>query len=94
MLDLRTIWPLDEPAILDAVERTSRVLVLQEAPRSQGVAGHVAALVARAAFVDLDAPLALTAPPDTPVPYAPELEDAYLPSEESVLRDLRDLLAY
>ncbi len=94
VLDLRTIWPLDEPAILDAVERTSRVLVLQEASRSQGVAGHVASLVARAAFVDLDAPLALTAPPDTPVPYAPELEDAYLPSEESLLRDLRDLLAY
>ena len=42
----------------------------------------------------LDAPFAVLAPPDTPVPYAPELEDAYLPSEESLLRDLRDLLGY
>jgi 2-oxoisovalerate dehydrogenase E1 component beta subunit len=94
VLDLRTIWPLDEHAILESVGRTSRLLVLQEAPRSQGVAGHVASLVARAAFERLDAPLAVLAAPDTPVPYAPELEDAYLPSEESLLRDLRDLLGY
>jgi 2-oxoisovalerate dehydrogenase E1 component beta subunit len=94
VLDLRTLWPLDEPAILESIARTSRLLVLQEASRSQGVAGHVAALAARAGFGDLDAPVAITAPPDTPVPYAPELEDAYLPSEETVLRDLRDLLAY
>jgi 2-oxoisovalerate dehydrogenase E1 component beta subunit len=94
VLDLRTIWPLDETAILESVGRTSRLLVLQEASRSQGVAGHVASLVARRAFERLDAPLAVLAPPDTPVPYAPELEDAYLPSGESLLRDLRDLLGY
>jgi 2-oxoisovalerate dehydrogenase E1 component beta subunit len=94
VLDLRTLWPLDEPAVLESIGRTGRLLMLQEAPRSQGVAGHVAALVARAAFEDMDAPLAILAPPDTPVPYAPELEDAYLPSEESVIRSLRDLLGY
>ncbi len=94
VLDLRTLWPLDEPAILRSVARTSRLLVLQEASRSQGVAAHVAALAARGAFADLDAPIAVSAAPDTPVPYAPELEDAYLPSEETVIRDLRDLLAY
>jgi pyruvate/2-oxoglutarate/acetoin dehydrogenase E1 component len=94
ILDLRTVWPLDEEAILASVTRTSRLLVLQEAPRSSGIAGHVLSLVARRAFEHLDAPPALVAPPDTPVPFAPELEDAYLPSSEGLRAALEDLLAY
>jgi pyruvate dehydrogenase E1 component beta subunit len=70
------------------------LLVLQEASRSTGVAGLVLSLVAREAFEQLDAPPALHAPPDTPVPFAPELEDAYLPSAESTARALEELLAY
>jgi 2-oxoisovalerate dehydrogenase E1 component beta subunit len=94
VLDLRTIWPLDEDAILASVEKTSRVLVLQEAAASAGAAGIVLSLVARNAFELLDAPPALHAPPDTPVPFAPELEDAYLPSLESTVAALERLLAY
>ncbi len=94
VLDLRTVWPLDEPAILASVEKTSRLVVLQEASRSSGVAGHVLSLVARRGFEHLDAPPALVAPPDTPVPFAPELEDAYLPSPEGVRAALETLLAY
>ena len=65
--------PLDEPAILESVARTSRLLVLQEASASSGVAGHVLALVARLGFEQLDAPPALVAAPDTPTPLSPAL---------------------
>jgi len=94
VLDLRTIWPLDDEAVLESVGKTSRLLVLQEAARSTGVAGLVLSLVARRGFELLDAPPTLHAPPDTPVPFAPELEDAYLPSIDSTVRELEQLLAY
>ena len=94
ILDLRTVWPLDGDAILASVEKTSRLLVLQEASGSTGVAGQVMSLVAAAGFELLDAPPALVAPPLTPVPFAPELEDAYLPAADSVRERLEELLAY
>jgi 2-oxoisovalerate dehydrogenase E1 component beta subunit len=94
VVDLRTVWPFDRDAVLESVERTSRLLMLQEAARSSGVAGQILSLVAREAFEHLDAPPALVAPPDTPVPFAPELEDTYLPSVETVRRALEELLAY
>ncbi len=94
VIDLRTIWPLDEGAILASVEKTSRVLVLQEAARSTGAAGVILSLLARRAFERLDAPPALHAAPDTPVPFAPELEDAYVPSVDSTVAALENLLAY
>jgi 2-oxoisovalerate dehydrogenase E1 component beta subunit len=94
VLDLRTVWPLDAEAMIASLRKTSRVLVLQEASRSTGVAGLVLSLVAEEGFELLDAPPALHAPPDTPVPFAPELEDAYLPSLESSVAALERLLAY
>jgi 2-oxoisovalerate dehydrogenase E1 component beta subunit len=94
IVDLRTLWPLDEQAILESLAKTSRLLVLQEASRSSGVAGHVLSLVAREGFDLLDAPPALVAPPDTPVPFAPELEDAYIPSADRVRAELEELLAF
>ena len=94
VVDLRTIWPLDEATILASVEKTSRVLVLQEAARSTGAAGAILSLVARRSFEHLDAPPALHAPPDTPVPFAPELEDGYVPSVATTVAALDELLAY
>jgi 2-oxoisovalerate dehydrogenase E1 component beta subunit len=94
VLDLRTLWPLDRSLVLESVARTSRLLVLQEAPRSNGVADAVLSLVAGEGFESLDAPPAVVAPPDTPVPFAPELEDAYLPSVERVRGAVEELLAY
>ena len=70
VVDLRTLWPLDRETILASVARTSRVLVLQEAARSIGVANAVCSLIAAEAFAELDAPPAIHAPIDTPVPYA------------------------
>ena len=94
VVDLRTVWPLDHRTVLGSVEKTARVLVLQEAARSTGAAGLVLSAIARNGFEHLDAPPALHAPPDTPVPFAPELEDAYLPSVESTAAELGRLLAY
>jgi 2-oxoisovalerate dehydrogenase E1 component beta subunit len=94
VVDLRTVWPLDGEVVLASLQKTSRVLVLQEAARSTGAAGLVLSLVARGGFELLDAPPALHAPPDTPVPFAPELEDAYLPSVDSTADALERLLAY
>ena len=94
VVDLRTIWPLDAEAVLASVAKTSRALVLQEASRSTGAADHVVSLIAREAFTALDAPIAVVAPVDTPVPFAPELEDAYLPSVASLTAALEELLGY
>lgn len=94
IVDLRTVWPLDRDAVLASVARTSRLLVVQEAAASTGVAGLLLSLVAREAFEQLDAPPALHAAPDTPVPFAPELEDAYLPSVETTAAALERLLGY
>ncbi len=94
VLDLRTVWPFDSGAVLASVEKTSRVLVLQEAARSTGAAGLVLSLIAQEGFELLDAPPALHAPADTPVPFAPALEDAYLPSVDSTAQHLEALLAY
>jgi len=94
VVDLRTVWPVDRELVLESVEKTSRLLVLQEPPRSSGVAPLVCALIAQDGFVHLDAPPTIVAPPDTPVPFAPELEDAYLPSRERVRAALEELLGY
>jgi 2-oxoisovalerate dehydrogenase E1 component beta subunit len=94
IVDLRTVWPFDRGAVLESVGRTSRLLVLQEASRSSGVAGQILALVSGEGFELLDAPPRVVASPDTPVPFAPELEDAFIPSVERVRAELVDLLGY
>ena len=94
VVDLRTLWPLDAGTVLESIGRTSRLLVLQEAARSIGVANAVCSLVAVQGFELLDAPPVIHAPIDTPVPFAAELEDAYLPSPASLEKELRELLAY
>ena len=94
VVDLRTVWPLDLEPVLDSLAKTSRVLVLQEASRSTGAGNLVLSRLAREGFELLDAPPVLHAPVDTPVPFAPELEDGYMPSVASVSAALRDLLDY
>ena len=94
VVDLRTVWPLDDEAILGSLARTSRVCVLQEASASLGAAGQVLSLVAREGFDLLDAPPVLVAAPNAPVPFAPELEDAYIPSLDRVVEEVRRLGAY
>ncbi len=94
VVDLRTLVPLDRQLIAAAARETGRVLVVHEHPTTGGFAGEVMATINELAFDWLDAPLARVAPPDTPVPYAPTLEDAYLPQAADVVAALRRLVAY
>jgi len=94
VLDLRTLLPLDEEAILASAAKTGKVLVLHEATRTGGPGGEIAALVAERAFEYLDAPVVRLAPPDTPVPYSPPLEEDFLPNPGSVGKAIRALYDY
>jgi 2-oxoisovalerate dehydrogenase E1 component beta subunit len=94
VVDLRTLVPLDEEAILTSVAKTGKALVLHEAPRTGGFGGEIAATIAEKAFEYLEAPVVRVTAPDTPVPYSPPLEEAYLPGREDVLAAARKLLAY
>jgi 2-oxoisovalerate dehydrogenase E1 component beta subunit len=79
VVDLRTVYPLDEETVLRSVEKTSRALVLYESFRYLGIGAEVAATIADRAFEHLDAPVMRLAPANHPVPFSPPLEDAFLP---------------
>jgi len=94
VLDLRTLSPLDDVAILDSSRRTGRVLVVHEAPRTGGLGGELAARIAQHGFDWLDAPVMRVAANDTPVPYSPPLERAFSPGADDILSAARELAAY
>jgi len=94
VVDLRTLFPLDEEAILESVARTNRAIVLHEATRTGGIGAEIAAVIAERAFEYLDAPLVRVTAPDTPVPFSPPLEDFFLPNAEKVSRAARALVGY
>jgi 2-oxoisovalerate dehydrogenase E1 component beta subunit len=94
VLDIRTILPLDEDAILETVSRTNKVIVLHEACLTGGAGGEIAARIAEKAFDYLDGPVVRVAAKDTPVPYSPPLEEFFLPGVDDVLEAARRLLDY
>src|SRR2546425_9670477 len=93
VLDLRTLKPLDEEALLASAAKTGRVVVVQEAPRTCGYAAEVAAILAEKAILDLRGPVLRVTGYDVPYPYW-QLEDAYLPSVERVTAAVRRLLEF
>jgi 2-oxoisovalerate dehydrogenase E1 component beta subunit len=94
VVDLRTLIPWDREAVLDSVRRCSKALVLHEDTRTGGFGAEVAATIAEEAFEHLDAPVRRIAAPDTPVPFSPPLEKAFIPQVEDVVAGLRELAAY
>ncbi|MBV8356554.1 MAG: alpha-ketoacid dehydrogenase subunit beta [Deltaproteobacteria bacterium] len=84
VIDPRTVSPLDEETILDSVKETGRLVIVDEASPRCNLATDIAALVATKAFNALKAPVSIVAPPHTPVPFAPALEDAYVPSRAKI----------
>jgi 2-oxoisovalerate dehydrogenase E1 component beta subunit len=94
VIDLRTLLPLDKEAIFASVKKTSKLLVVHEDTKTGGLAGEIAALVFEGAFEDLDGPVARVAALDTPVPYAPTLEERFLPNVEKVVAAARELAKY
>jgi 2-oxoisovalerate dehydrogenase E1 component beta subunit len=94
VIDLRSIIPFDEEAILESVAKTNRVIILHEAPLTGGAGAEFAARIAEKAFDYLDAPIKRVAALDVPTPYSPPLEAFALPNKDKVLAAARELLAY
>jgi 2-oxoisovalerate dehydrogenase E1 component beta subunit len=94
ILDLRTLVPWDKKAVLQSVEKTSKVLVLHEDTHTGGFGGEIAATIVEESFENLDAPVRRLTAPDTPVPFSPPLEKAYIPQVEDVVSALRELAEY
>jgi 2-oxoisovalerate dehydrogenase E1 component beta subunit len=94
VIDLRTVYPIDEETVLRSIEKTSHALVLYESYRFLGIGAEVAAVIAERAFQHLDAPVMRLAPPNVPVPFSPTLEDAFLPGVADIERAVDELSAW
>jgi 2-oxoisovalerate dehydrogenase E1 component beta subunit len=94
ILDLRTLTPWDRKGVLSSVEKTSKALVLHEDTHTGGFGAEIVATIAEDAFEHLDAPIKRITAPDTPVPFSPPLEKAFIPQVEDVAAGLRELAEY
>jgi pyruvate/2-oxoglutarate/acetoin dehydrogenase E1 component len=94
VVDLRSLLPYDEQAVLASVRKTNKVMLLHEDTRTGGMAGELAALIAEKSFEDLDGPMIRVTAPDTPVPFSPPLEEYFLPNAQKVVEAARKLAAF
>ena len=94
ILDLRTLAPWDKEAVLSSVEKTSKALILHEDTLTGGFGAEIAATISEEAFENLDAPVRRIAAPDTPVPFSPPLEKAFIPQVDDVVAGLKELAEY
>src|SRR5882724_249719 len=94
VIDLRTLLPLDRDTILASVRKTNKCLVVHEDTKTGGIAGEIAAILCERAFGDLDGPLMRVTALDTPVPYAPTLEENFLPNAKKIFTAAKELARY
>lgn len=94
ILDLRTLLPLDEEAVVESVKRTGKVLIVHEDTRTGGIAGEIAIRINERAFEWLDGPILRVTAIDAPVPFSGSLEDAFLPQESDIAKAVRYLARY
>ncbi|MDE3160819.1 MAG: alpha-ketoacid dehydrogenase subunit beta [Acidobacteriota bacterium] len=94
VVDLRTLLPLDRKTVCESAKKTSKVLLLHEDTRTGGMAGELAATLTETVWDDLDGPIVRVTAPDTPVPFSPPLEEAFLPNAEKVIEKARWLFRY
>jgi pyruvate/2-oxoglutarate/acetoin dehydrogenase E1 component len=94
IVDLRTLAPLDKEAILETVKKTNRAMILHESSLTGGIGGEISAIIAEEAFEWLDAPVIRVASIDAPVPFAPAMEDYYLPQVDEIVEAARKLVKY
>jgi pyruvate dehydrogenase E1 component beta subunit len=94
VVDPRTLVPLDSETILNSIKKTGRLIVADEGHRTCGVASEIAALAAEEAIYYLKAPIKRITSPDTPVPFSPPLEQAFIPDEKYLLPAIRSLMEY
>ena len=91
IVDLRTIFPLDEEIILKSIEKTSNLVILQEDVPFSSIASEVSSVVAEKGFWNLDNPIIKVTSPNTHIPFAPILEDAFIPSAENLIKAIKEL---
>jgi 2-oxoisovalerate dehydrogenase E1 component beta subunit len=94
VVDLRTLLPLDRETVCESVKKTGKVLLLHEDTRTGGMAGELTASITESVWEFLDGPIVRVTAPDTPVPYSPPLEEAFLPNCEKVVEKARWLWRY
>ena len=94
VIDPRTTSPLDADSILESVAETGRLVVVDEASQRCNMATDISALVSQEAFGALKAPIRMVTPPHTPVPFAPELEDLYIPNPDKIEAAVREVVGY
>ena len=95
LLDLRTVYPLDQQAIIEAARKTGKVLLITEDNKEGSIIGEVAAIIAEHCLFDLDAPIQRLAAPDVPaMPYAPTMEKAFMVNPQKIEQAMRELAAY
>jgi 2-oxoisovalerate dehydrogenase E1 component len=94
LLDLRTIIPWDQMAVLESVQKTGKVMIVHEDTRTGGFAGEIIAVITEHAFTSLDASIKRLAPPDIPIPYNPKLMDAVIPTVSQIRNEIEKLLNY
>jgi 2-oxoisovalerate dehydrogenase E1 component beta subunit len=94
VVDLRTLFPMDEETVLASVAKTNKAILLHEATRTGGIGAEIAAVLSERCFEYLDGPLVRVTAPDTPVPYSPPLEEAFLPNAEKLCKVARALAGY
>ena len=94
VIDLRSLLPMDDEAIVATVKKTNRVLVVHEDTVTGGIAGEITARINELCFEWLDAPVRRVGAHDVPLPYAPQLEDFVLPQTSDIVRAVRRLAAY
>jgi pyruvate dehydrogenase E1 component beta subunit len=84
VIDPRTLWPLDEKTLIESAKKTSRVIVMDEGYGRYGVNAELASVIAEGAFYDLEAPVKRIGAMHVPIPFSPPLEDATVPTDQSV----------
>jgi pyruvate/2-oxoglutarate/acetoin dehydrogenase E1 component len=92
VVDLRTLTPLDKETIIASVKKTGRLVIIDEEPKTGSAASEISAMVAEEAFDYLDAPIKRVCAPDTPIPFSPALEKAWMPDEESLIQAVTVLM--
>jgi len=91
IVDLRSLAPIDKPTIINSVKKTGRLVIMDEEPKTASASTEIAAIVAEEAFDLLDAPIKRVCAPDTPIPFSPTLEKAWMPDEEDLIKAVTEI---
>ena len=92
VIDPRTLVPLDKQTIINSVKKTGRLVIMDEEPKTGSAAGEISAIIAEEAFDYLDAPIKRVCAPDTPIPFSPVLEKAWMPDEEDLIQAVTEIV--